>query len=219
MTYRAVLFDIYGTLLASAAGEIHPDPELRPWIEKAHAASPHPFPEVDIREIHEAMHPELSAVEIERLAMAHEQAANPVTAMPEARETLRALSACGVMLGLVSNAQFYTVPALEACLGGRVGELGIHPDLCVLSYLERRAKPDVHLFRIIRDRLLERGIREDEVLYVGNDVRNDIDPAKAAGFRTALYTGDARSLRLRGRGLGECGADHVIGALGEVTSL
>ena len=64
---KAVLFDIYGTLLSSAAGEIHPDPLLRDAIAKAHAASPHPFPEVDIREIHAALHPHLLEREIERL--------------------------------------------------------------------------------------------------------------------------------------------------------
>lgn len=210
MRYRAVVFDIYGTLLRSAAGETHPDPAIRALIEKAHAASPHPFPEVDIREIHAAMHAGLPAAEIERLAMAHEQAINPVTAMPGAVETLRELSARGVLLGLVSNAQFYTVPVLEACLGASLAAFGIDPELCVFSYLERRAKPDVHLFEVARGRLLELGVRAEEVLYVGNDVRNDIEPAKAAGFRTALFAGDECSLRLRGKPLMGSGADHVV---------
>ena len=75
------------------------------------------------------MHPALSTAEIERLAMEHEQAVNPVTAMPGAAETLRELSSRGVMLGLVSNAQFYTVPVLEACLGGSLADFGIDPEL------------------------------------------------------------------------------------------
>jgi putative hydrolase of the HAD superfamily len=37
----------------------------------------------------------------------------------------------------------------------------------------------------------------DQVLYVGNDMRNDICPAAATGFHTALFAGDKRSLRLR----------------------
>jgi putative hydrolase of the HAD superfamily len=207
---RAVLFDVYGTLLKSSAGETHPNPALRSLIERAHAASPYPFPEVDIREVHAAMHPELSPEEIERLAMAHEQAANPVSAMPGAAETLRELSSRGLLLGLVSNAQFYTVPVMENCLGDSLANLGIDPEFCVFSYLERRAKPDVHLFEIARERLLGRGVRADEVLYVGNDVRNDIEPAKAAGFRTALFAGEKASLRLRGKNLEESGADLVL---------
>ncbi|MEK7952516.1 HAD family hydrolase [Luteolibacter soli] len=210
MNLRAVLFDVYGTLLKSSAGEIHPDPTLRALIEKAHAASPHPFPEVDIREIHAAMHPELSSNGIEQLAMEHEQAANPVTAMPGAVETLRELSSRGLKLGLISNAQFYTIPVLESCLGDSLANLGIDPDLRFFSYLERRAKPDVHLFEIARVRLLERGIQPHEVLYVGNDVRNDIDPANSCGFLTALFTGDDTSLRLHGRSLEESGASLIL---------
>jgi putative hydrolase of the HAD superfamily len=216
---RAVLFDVYGTLLKSSAGETHPDPALRSLIEKAHAASPHPFPEVDIREIHAAIHPELSPAEIERLAMEHEQATNPTSSMPGAEETLRELSSRGLLLGLVSNAQFYTVPVLESSLGESLANLGIDPDLCVFSYRERRAKPDVHLFEIVRDRLLGRGIQPEEVLYVGNDVRNDIDPAKSVGFRTALFAGDENSLRLRGKQLEESGADSVITDLRELCLL
>ncbi|MCW1886430.1 HAD family hydrolase [Luteolibacter flavescens] len=213
---RAVIFDIYGTLLKSAAGEIHPDPKLRALIEEAHAASPHPFPEVDIREIHAALHPQLSPQEIERLAMDHEQAANPVSGMPGAAETLRRLSAMGLVLGVISNAQFYTIPLLEGCLGASVTELGFDPGLTVLSYTERRAKPDTWLFEVMRDRLLEKGIQPHEALYVGNDVRNDIDPAKRCGFRAALFTGDVSSLRLRGRSLENCGADLILASLGEL---
>ena len=36
-----------------------------------------------------------------------------------------------------------------------------------------------------------------EVLAVGNDMLNDVLPARETGFRTALFAGDARSLRLR----------------------
>ena len=210
MTPRAIVFDIYGTLLSSSAGEIHPDPALRELIARDHAASPHPFPEIDIREIHARLHPNLPPREIEALALDHEHRANPVAPMPGAAETLRRLAASGVVLGLVSNAQFYTVPILEETLGASLTELGIDPDLRVFSYLERRAKPDPRLFEILRGRLARRGIAANEVLYIGNDVRNDIDPARTTGFRTALFAGDPRSLRLRGRSLDTSGADRVI---------
>lgn len=216
MSPRAVLFDIYGTLLRSAAGEVHPDPALREAIARVHAASPHPFPEIDIREIHAALHPGLAADKIEALALDHERRTNPVSPMPGAAETLRRLSARGIALGLVSNAQFYTIPFLEEALGSPLTELGIDSDLCCFSYLERRAKPDTRLFEKVRDQLARRGVRAGEVLYVGNDVRNDIAPARATGFRTALFAGDPASLRLRGRTLGDSGADRVIHDLREV---
>jgi putative hydrolase of the HAD superfamily len=219
VSIRAVLFDIYGTLLRSGAGESHPDPELRAAISEAHAVSPYPFPEVDIREIHAGLHPGLSAAESEGLALRHEQAVNPVSPMPGARETLEALAAVGTRLGLVSNAQFYTIPVLESCLGITLAELKIDTRLCRFSYVERRAKPDVWLFESARETLATVGVEAEEVLYVGNDVRNDIDPARATGFRTVLFAGDDTSLRLRGRSLEDSGADHVIHDLREILKL
>lgn len=210
---RAVLFDVYGTLLASAAGESHPDPELRALIARAHAASPHPHPEIDIREILALLHPARSRAEIEALALRSEDACNPTAAMPGAAATLRELRARGLALGLVSNAQFYTLPVLERELGAPAAELGIDPGLCVFSYHLLRAKPDVFLFESARGLLADRGIPPAAALYVGNDVRNDIDPARAAGFRTALFAGDPSSLRLRGRSVDDCGSDLVLAEL------
>ena len=40
-------------------------------------------------------------------------------------------------------------------------------------------------------------ISSNSVLYVGNDMLNDIYPAKTVGFKTGLFAGDDRSLRLR----------------------
>ena len=219
MTPRAILFDIYGTLLSSSAGELHPDPALREAIARAHAASPHPHPEIDIREIHAQLHPRLAPPEIETLALAHERRTNPVRPMPGAADTLRRLAANGMVLGLVSNAQFYTVPILEEALGAALTDLGIDPMLHGFSYLERRAKPDPHLFELLRVKLARRGIAAAEVLYVGNDVRNDIDPARATGFRTALFAGDPNSLRLRGKNLADSGADLVLHDLRELLDL
>ena len=219
MSIRAVLFDVYGTLLRSGAGGLHPDPRLRAAIAKAHAASPHPFPEVDIREIHADLCPGLTAEEIGEQAMRQEELLNPVSEMPGARETLEGLAGRGLKLGLVSNAQFYTVPILEGRLGATLTELRIDPHLCRFSYMERRAKPDPWLFEAAREALAMIEVKAEEVLYVGNDVRNDIDPAGAAGFRTVLFAGDASSLRLRGRGREDCGADHVIVDLRELLKL
>ena len=53
------------------------------------------------------------------------------------------------------------------------------------------------MFERAADSLAARGIVGDEVLYVGNDMLNDVMPAASVGFRTALCAGDARSLRLR----------------------
>lgn len=219
MSPRAILFDIYGTLIRSTASDLHHDPRLREIIARHHAASPYPHPEIDIRDIHAELHPTLSPHEIETLAREHEERCNPVGPMPGAAATLRQLSAKGIRLGLISNAQCHTAPILEQTLGFTRAELGIDPTLQVFSYLERRAKPDTHLFEIPRDLLAHQGIAAHDVLYVGNDVRNDIAPARASGFRTALFAGDATSLRLRGKSLENSGADLVITDLLQLIAL
>ena len=62
----------------------------------------------------------------------------------------------------------------------------------------REAKPSERLVQTALGRLEEReGIKPSEVLYVGNDMLNDILPADRAGCRTALSAGDGRSFRLR----------------------
>ena len=43
----------------------------------------------------------------------------------------------------------------------------------------------------------EYNIKSDEVVYVGNDMLNDIYCASQFGFKTVLFAGDVRSLRLR----------------------
>ena len=65
------------------------------------------------------------------------------------------------------------------------------------SYRSGEAKPSTALFRGVLESLARQGIKPEECLYVGNDIRNDIWPAGELGFRTALFAGDARSLRLR----------------------
>jgi FMN phosphatase YigB (HAD superfamily) len=51
---------------------------------------------------------------------------------------------------------------------------------------------------------------------VGNDALRDLAPARAAGFQTALFAGDARSLR----GAEEAGAaTAVLTALGQLPRL
>jgi putative hydrolase of the HAD superfamily len=174
---------------------------------------------VDIREIHAALHPEMSPAEIEAFALELEQATNPVSEMPGAAEVIRGLSSAGIAVGLVSNAQFYTVPVLEECFGASLTEISIDPELCRFSYQDRRAKPDPVLFESVRDRLIGHGVSPERVLFVGNDVRNDLEPAIAAGFRTALFAGDARSLRLRGRSPDDCGADVILTHLRQLSQV
>jgi putative hydrolase of the HAD superfamily len=100
-------------------------------------------------------------------------------------------------LGLISNAQFFTPLLFDAFFGKSPEELGFDPRLLCYSFEAGEAKPSPALFKMAVDGLKSRGISPDAALFVGNDMLNDIYGAAAAGFKTARFAGDPRSLRLR----------------------
>lgn len=228
---RAVLFDVYGTLLDASSGDgispevalagimpaTHPEllRDLRRAVQSAHAASPFPHPEVDIREMWAQLLPAWPEEEIEQFAREVEDRLTPAVEMRGAIVTLRGLASAGVTMGIISNAQFYTARVMERCLGGSFEQLGFDPLLCWFSWEHRRAKPDPWLFEMARAKLLERGISATEILYVGNDVVRDIMPAAACGFRTALLVGSPE-LRLHGHAAEKSGATYLLQGLEEI---
>ncbi|HUX21607.1 MAG TPA: HAD family hydrolase [Spirochaetia bacterium] len=130
-------------------------------------------------------------------ATAYEVLSNPVQPMPGMLELISNLSKSELLLGIVSNAQFFTPLLFPAFLGKSHTLLGFRDDLCSWSYLAGRAKPSGLIFDPLLERLSRKGIAADAVLYVGNDMLNDVWAAREAGCRTALFAGDKRSLRLR----------------------
>jgi putative hydrolase of the HAD superfamily len=180
-------------------------------IEDSHAASREAgieYPEVDIVEIWRRVVAELARrgviedrdwgrAELERLAVEYEARANPVWPMPGLEACLRSLSGGGLLLGVVSNGQFYTRELFPALLDEPAESWGFDAELQFYSYEHGRAKPGRHLYQQAAGRLARRGVRPAGVLYVGNDMLNDVRPASQVGFRTALFAGDRRSLRLR----------------------
>ena len=131
------------------------------------------------------------------LALRFELAVNPVFPMPHAEEMLRKLVANGLKLGIISNAQFYTPLLFNTFFNASPAEMGFDPGLLIYSFEEGEAKPSPRLFAKARELLARQNITPKETLYIGNDMRNDIVPAAEAGFVTALFAGDSRSLRLR----------------------
>lgn len=235
---HCVLFDVYGTLLVSAAGEVGTvaqswgedaaqealqaaglqirDPRVAaevvqrlPEVIRRHQqSSPEEYPEVDIRRVWKELLQELAAAHliagdlsrqtIMCVALVFECRTNPVWPMPHAAEVLRRLHQAGVILGLVSNAQFYTPIVIEAAFGADLRDLGFRPELCSYSYAMGTAKPGTRLFEPVVRALADYfGLSAADCLYVGNDMRNDILPAHQMGMRTVLFAGDRRSLRLR----------------------
>jgi putative hydrolase of the HAD superfamily len=182
------------------------------------------FPEVEIREIWQSFLADLGLSpgpeQIERMAIEYECAVNPVWPMPglaECLETLRKRPE--TTLAIVSNAQFFTPLLFEAFLDASPEALGFAPELSIYSYAHRQAKPGAALYQFLAKSLEWHGIAPEETLYVGNDMRNDIAPAASIGFRTALFAGDKRSLRLREEDRLSVAPDAVLTELLQIPEL
>ncbi|MEA1952307.1 MAG: HAD family hydrolase [Planctomycetota bacterium] len=164
------------------------------------------YPEVDIIAVWSRVVTELGArgllnakstLNIRQLAVEYEARANPAWPMPGLEECLEALRGVGPRLGIISNAQFYTRELFPALLGKEAEELGFEPGLQYYSYQHGWGKPGRKLYELAVEALRRERIEPENVVFVGNDMLNDILPAKQVGFRTALFAGDGRSLRLR----------------------
>ena len=169
------------------------------------------YPEVEITEIWEEVVKGLvektmivepdERVDYGDIAFLFECLTNPVYPMPSMKEVLHTIETL-MPMGIVSNAQFFTPILMNYFLGVtdcmQNKEIdGFVPHFSSYSYRHRTAKPGTSLFEEILPALQQAGYLNHEVLFVGNDMLNDIVPASKLGFKTVLFAGDRRSLRLR----------------------
>jgi putative hydrolase of the HAD superfamily len=224
---RAVLFDIYGTLFISGSGDIGTAPKRFPKasdhedLGRRHDIEASPdqiaeqlfnslraaherkqkagivYPEVRIDKVWQSILGWQDQNRIREFALDYEWMVNPSYPMPGLDETLRTLRRRGLVMGIISNAQFFTPLLFKWFLGASPEELGFAPDLTVYSYQWGEAKPSGMLFNHCANRLNAMGLSPESIVYVGNDVLNDIMPAAKVGWQTTLFAGDQRSLRLR----------------------
>jgi putative hydrolase of the HAD superfamily len=224
---RCIIFDIYGTLFISAAGDISlaqkTTPEARRLQRLLQKFNIRKTPQDLIRELHQTIedehrrliqngidYPEIKIDQIwqrildtgdldsvRRFAIEYELIVNPVFPMPHLDKTLTACRERNLTMGLLSNAQFFTPLLFEWFLQATPQDLGFDSKLIFLSYQLERAKPSLAAFEKAAAVMNTMGLSPAASLYVGNDMLNDIYPAKQLGFQTALFAGDARSLRLR----------------------
>ncbi|MCG8586371.1 MAG: HAD family hydrolase, partial [Pirellulales bacterium] len=157
-----------------------------------------------------------------RLAIEFEVRTNPVWPMPGLAECFGELRSRGTVMGIISNAQFFTPLLFPAVLEQSLDDLGFAANLRYYSYMHGLAKPGSELYTMAAEGLDALDIEPGEVLYVGNDMRNDIWPAQTVGFRTALFAGDRRSLRMREQDerRAEYGqADAIVTSLEQIPAL
>ena len=225
--FKCILFDVYGTLFISGSGDISiarqqsrltqnlknlldrfqikkkPQIVLDDFFSaidiehKRLRKTEVDFPEVKIDRIW------MRVLEIEELdavrafAVEFELIVNPVYPMPNLEKMLSECKKSMVLMGIISNAQFFTPYLFTWFLNLSPEDLGFKSDLIFYSYKSRHAKPSTFMFEAAAKNLRNMDISAHSVLYIGNDMLNDIYPAKMVGFKTALFAGDARSLRLR----------------------
>ncbi len=224
---KCLLLDIYGTLFISGSGDVgtsrqqasanhklerlllrfgikQPAPDLLEAlyaaIEGQHRlarAKGIDYPEVEIDQIWSQVLNWPSAQAARPFAIEFEMIMNPVWPMPGLDLLLNQCRANAILMGIISNAQFFTLPLFEHFLGRHVADLGFHRQLCILSFKHGRAKPSAALFQMAVSRLKQLGIAAQETVFMGNDMLNDIKPSRDAGLQTVLFAGDARSLRMR----------------------
>jgi len=244
---KALAFDVYGTILVSASGDIDesvistenlktaldasgieliktlPEQHLvlteimddfKKSIEDYHQAErseDKPYPEINILEIWEEIimdhhHRNRLILNgplcVKCFTFVFEVLSNRIYPMPGMKEVINQLADKEFPLGIISNAQFYTPLILNFFLHGAISESEqVQPfdtDLTVFSYQHQRSKPDAFLFELLKKQCRKKyGIYADEILFIGNDMFRDIYPAQVAGFKTVLFAGDTKSLRLR----------------------
>lgn len=224
---RAILFDIYGTLFISDSGDVgtaqekirgtsglgelgrhygidaSPDQITERLFQSIRAAHERQkkagiaYPEVKIDTVWQSILGWQDQNRIREFALDYEWTVNPSYPMPGLDETLRNIRQRGLVMGIISNAQFFTPLLFKWFLGASPTELGFTPDLIVYSYQFGEAKPSGMLFKRCAKRLNAMGLSPESIVYVGNDMLNDIIPAANVGWQTALFAGDQRSLRLR----------------------
>ena len=126
--FRAIIFDIYGTLLVAPPGGVKPDPLIDPVLREIirqagytppasptndlhaavlrhHAAAGVPFPEIDLRILWREILNLPQDTDTTSLVQATEDAWHPVSPMQGAETFIYRLAASGISLGLMSNAQ------------------------------------------------------------------------------------------------------------------
>ena len=212
---RAVIFDVYHTLLVAGPPPDNAAERWTEWWQKylgdAPALSLAQFdeacrnvvaqdharmkqegarwPEVDWRSVAARAAEALSGLDREQLdafLSGHAKLQRRTQAAPGAVAFLMQMRQRGILTGIASNAQHYTFGEMEAA-GIHGG--GFARDLCFWSFEHGFSKPDPAVFAWLTARLEERGIRPEEILMIGDRIDNDISPARAAGWQTWHFQG------------------------------
>lgn len=156
------------------------------------------YPEIKIEDIWEKILKKINynydKAFLFKIAYEHEELKGKRTLYKDAEHVLKTLKEKGIKLGIISNAQFYTIIEMNNLLK-QPFEHYFEKDLAFLSYKLGFSKPDIKAFETLKKRLKKYDIKEDEIMYIGNDMLKDIGTAKKAGITTCLF--ESPEVRLR----------------------
>ena len=110
---------------------------------------------------------------------------------PNIKETLKSLKNLGLKLGILSNT-FVNGCSLEHHLE-QIGILDFFP-VRLYSYEFDFRKPDLRIFRIAAEKI---GEAAENILFIGDRIDNDIEPALECGMHAVMktaYTNNRKSL-------------------------
>jgi FMN phosphatase YigB (HAD superfamily) len=214
MKLRAIIFDIYKTVLDVAPPPLDREERWQQLVRRCvggalqlqlgefvaaseaviareHAAARSAgvmWPEIFWPEIVAEVLPQVAALPPaarDDFLLQQQSLFHTVMLMPGAAAVLRPLRQAGMLMGVASNAQPYTLRELDSALAVEGLGVGLFThDLCFWSFEHGFSKPDPHVFRLLTARLKLRGVKPTEALMVGDREDNDITPAKAAGWNT-----------------------------------
>ena len=215
---RAIIFDVYKTILDVGEAPLNAEKRWRNLLVQTLENTPDVSLEelADrcasiIREDHSEArrrgidHPEvnwptvmkralpllnsLSAAKLANFIFHHAQLSRTLKLAPSCGSLLRQCVQGGILLGIASNAQAYTLRELEVALQRASLDLAIfQEDLTFWSFQHGFSKPDPYVFQILRARLLNRRIKSSETLMVGDREDNDLSPAETVGWRTWQFS-------------------------------
>lgn len=228
MPVRAVILDVYRTLLWISELRV-PAPEAwrRLWEKQTGGPPPMPchdyirawddavlaehqrarsagvdFPEVDGPSLVRSFLPRgrnYPRPVLERVLLAIAREMRDARLADGAADFLRELRSRGLLLGIASNSQPYTLAEFGGALRGEGLDLSIfEPDLVFWSHQHGVAKPSPFVFRTLSARLAARDITPAEAIMIGDRADRDTEPAAAQGWQTFLIdpAGPAAGWRL-----------------------
>jgi FMN phosphatase YigB (HAD superfamily) len=153
------------------------------------------YPEVNWPSVMKRALPMLASLPqdaLDTLIFQHAQLSRTLRIMPGCCDVLRECAQRGILIGIASNAQAYTLREIRLALRESDLDASIfQSDLTFWSFEHGFSKPDPHVFQILRARLKNRHIETSETLMIGDREDNDISPARAVGWQTWQFSGTA----------------------------